>query len=69
MRQLQFKGRLCGAIGVFETFTIDWPERPTNADMLAVYNSYEHIQSPRLVEYDDDGEPIKTPYPEFYNLA
>jgi len=69
MRQLRFSARLTGAIGISELFTVDWPERPTKADVMALYEKYDHIQQPTLIDYDCDGLVIKTPYPEFYNIA
>ena len=68
-RQIEFKARLAGAIGEFQTFYEPWPERASREDVLKLYDVYDHIQQVKIVLWNDDAEkPDFVPYPEFFQL-
>lgn len=70
MKTLRIQCRGIGAIGVSGLVTVEWPDNPTKADVMALYEKYEHIQSPTLLIINDDGRISHTiPYPEFYAVG
>lgn len=68
MKKLHFTGRNINARGIFRQYTLDWPENPTNADKLKVYEQFEHIINPELQTWHN-GQCVKVEkYAQFYGL-
>jgi len=55
--QIKFRGRLKGAIGIFEDFTETVEASDRDAAVLKLYDKYEHISVGKIEEVTRGGAP------------